>query len=88
MFFLLTIPKKLDIIYYKKFKIFNLIISNNTSPSTELLDRTIIVYMFKSTLGGDCVSKENCAYDGLTTTTLSRRLPMHLNERSFIVVHL
>ena len=46
------------IIYYKKLKTSNLIISNNSSPSTELLDSTNIVYMFKCTFG-DCVSNVN-----------------------------
>ena len=43
---------------YNKFKTSNLIISCNFSSSTELLDRTNVVYMFKCPLG-DCVSKEN-----------------------------
>ena len=34
------------------------------------------------------VSKENCAYVGLTTTTFSRRLTMHLNDTSSIASHL
>ena len=59
------------IIYYNRFKTSNLIISNNSSPSTELLDRTNVEYMFKCHLG-DCVSKENNTYVGLTTMTLSR----------------
>ena len=58
------------IIYYNKFKTSKLIISNNTSRSTELLDNTNVV-------------KENNAYVGLTSTTLSRRLTMHLNDSSF-----
>ena len=69
------------IIYYNKFKTSNLIISNNISPTTELLDTTNVVYMFKCRFG-DCVSKENNTYVGLTTTTLSRRLTMHLNVSS------
>ena len=43
--------------------------------------------MFKRPLG-DCVSKEDNAYVGLTATTLSRRLTMHLNDSSSIVFHL
>ena len=38
--------------------------------------------MFKCPLG-DCVSKEDSAYIGLTTTTLSRQLTMHLNDSNF-----
>ena len=37
--------------------------------------------MFKCLLG-DCVSKENSAYTGFPSTTLSRRLTMHLNSSS------
>ena len=43
--------------------------------------------MFKCPLG-DCIFKENNAYVGLTTTTLSRRLTMHLNDSSSIALHL
>ena len=66
------LPKK-----YNKFKTSNLIISNNTSSSTELLDRTDVVYMFKCP-SEHRVSKENNGYVGFTTTTLSIRLTMHL----------
>ena len=84
----LTLPKKVRLIlHYNKFKTSNVIISNNTSPSTELLARTNVVYMFKCPLW-DRVPKENNAYDGLTTTTLSRRLTMHLNDSSSIALHL
>ena len=41
--------------------------------------------MFKCPLG-DCVPKENNAYVGLTTTTLSRQLTMHLNDSSSIIL--
>ena len=37
---------------------------------------------------GDCVSKENNAYVGLTTTTLSRQLTIHLNDSNSIALHL
>ena len=65
----------------------NLIISNNTSLSTELLEGTNVVYMLKCPLG-DCISKENDAYVGLITTTLSRRLTMLLNDSSSIALQL
>ena len=39
------------IIYYNKFQTSNLIISNNTSLSTEYLDRTNVIFMFKCPLG-------------------------------------
>ena len=47
----------------------------------------VCVCVFKCPLG-DCVSKENSAYVGLTTTTLSRRLTMHLNDSSSIALNL
>ena len=75
------------IIYYNKFRTSNLIISNNFSPSTELLDKTNVAYMFKCPLG-DCVSKENNIYVGHTTTTLSRQLTIHLNDSRSIALHL
>ena len=43
--------------------------------------------MFKCPLV-NCVSKENNKYVGLTTTTLSRWLTMHLNDSSSIALHL
>ena len=71
------------IVYYNEFKTSNLITSKNTSPSTENHDRKNVAYMFKRPLG-DCVAKENNAYVGLTTTTHSRRLTMHLNDSTSI----
>ena len=48
MFSLPILLKKIRIIiYYNKFKTSNLIISNNSSSPTELLDRINVVYMFK-----------------------------------------
>ena len=48
---------------------------------------TNVVYMFKCFLG-DCITKENNTYVGLTTTTLPSRLTIHLNYSSFIAIHL
>ena len=74
------------IIYYNKFKTSNPpIISDNSSPFTELLDATNVVYIFKYPLGV-CVSKENNTHVGLTTTTLSRRPTMHLNDSSSYIL--
>ena len=39
------------IIYYNEFKTSNVIIFNNSSPSTELFERTNVAYMFKCPLG-------------------------------------
>ena len=85
MFFQLILQKRNKTYHLlQQIKTSNLIISNNSPPSTELLDRTNVVYMFKCPLG-DGVSNENNKYVGLTTKTLSRRLTMHLNDSSSIL---
>ena len=43
--------------------------------------------MFKCPLR-DCVSKENNAYVGFTTITLSRQLTMQINDSSSIALYL
>ena len=45
------------------------------------------IYMFKCPLG-ECFSKENNAYVGLTTTTLSRQLTVLLKDSSSLALHL
>ena len=75
------------IIYDNKFKTSNLIMSNKSSSSTELVDRTNVICMFKCSLT-DCVSIENNMYVGLTTKTLLRCLTMHRNDSSSIALHL
>ena len=74
------------IIYYNKFKTSNLVISNNSSPSIGVLQKTNVIYKFKCPLG-DCISDNNNIYVGLTSTTLSRRLTMHLSDTSSIAQH-
>ena len=71
------------IIYYNKFKTSNLVIRNNSSPSIGVLQKTNVIYKFKCPLG-DCISDNNNIYVGLTSTTLSRRLTMHLSDTSSI----
>ena len=44
-------------IYFNEFKTTNLNISNNSSSTTELLERTNLVYIFKCPLG-NCISNE------------------------------
>ena len=78
--------KKIKFIYYK-FKTSNLVIRNNSSPSIGLLQKTNAIYKFKCPLG-ECISDYNNIYVGLTSTTLSRRLTMHLSDTSSIAQHL
>ena len=75
------------IIYYNKFKTSNLVIKNNSSPSIGVLQKTNVIYQSKCPLG-DCISDNNNIYVGLTSTTLSRRLTMHLSDISSIIQHL
>ena len=74
-------------IYYNKFKTSNLVIRNNSSPLIGVLQKTNVIYKFKCPLG-DCISDNNNIYVGLTSTTLSRRLTMHLSDTSSIAQHL
>ena len=75
------------IIYHNKFKTSNLVIRNNSSPSIGVLQKTNVIYKFKCPLG-DCISDNNYIYVGLTSTTLLRRLTMHLSDTSSIAQHL
>ena len=75
------------IIYYNKFKTSNLVIRNNSSPSIGVLQKNNVIYQFKCPLG-DCISDNNNIYVGLTSTTLSRTLTMHLSDTSSIAQHL
>ena len=74
--------KKIKLIYYNKFKISNLIMKNNSSPSIGVLQKTTIIYQFKCPLRY-CIS-ENNIYVSLTSTTLSGRLTIHLSDTSSI----
>ena len=75
------------IIYYNKSKTSNFVIKNNSSPSIGVLQKTNVIYQFKCPLGY-CISENNNIYVGLTSTTLSRRLAMHLSDTSSIAQHL
>ena len=75
------------IIYYKKFKTSNLIISITLLHLLDFPIEPTSYFCLKCPLIG-YVSKENSTYVGLTTTTLSRRLTMHLNDTRSIAFHL
>ena len=72
------------IIYYNKFKTFNLIVKNNSSPQTNQLQKTNVIYKFTCPLGNCISSDPKSSYIGSTTTTLSRRLTCHLYPQSSI----
>ena len=77
------------IIYYNKFKTSNLVIRNNSPTSIGVLQKkkNNVIYQLKCPLE-ECISDNNNIYVGLTSTILSRRLTMHLSDRSSIAQHL
>ena len=66
-------------IYYRSPTTTSLIMANNMTRDKTPLKRTNIVYHFKCTKG-DCALLPTSGYIGYTTTTLSRRLTMHLQS--------
>ena len=66
-------------IYYKSPKTSSLVLRNNMTNENSPLKQTNVIYHFKCTTG-DCALLPNSGYIGMTTTTLSRRLTMHLQN--------
>ena len=75
------------IIYYNKFKTSNFVIKNLFLSFDWSFAKNNVTYQFKY-LWGDCISENNNIYVGLTSTTLSRWLTMHLSDTSSIARHL
>ena len=74
---------KLDlIIYYKNPKTAQLIMTNNTNKKTQL-NTTNVIYQFTCP-NEDCMLRST-NYIGSTTTTLSRRLTMHLTNGAILL---
>ena len=71
---------KIDILqfipYYLSNTFTKLITKNNQGPPTPPLKKTNVIYQYKCS-HGDCEHLNN-TYIGMTTTTLSRRLTMHV----------
>ena len=67
------------IIYYKNAKTKNLVMQNNIAAKRSGLQRTNVLYEF-TCLKEDCRLLQNMKYIGETTTSLSRRLTMHLQN--------
>ena len=67
------------IIYYQSPTTSKLIMTNNPSRDTTDLKATNVIYEFKCPIG-DCARRNNASYIGHTTTTLSRRITMHLQN--------
>ena len=71
-------------IYYKNRKTSNFVMKNNPFKSARQLDRKGVVYRYQCQLG-DC-KPQLSSYIGCTTTSLSRRLTMHL-QNGAIKIH-
>ena len=52
---------------------------NNLTRDNSLLKSTNVVYEYKCKIG-DCAHRRNSSYIGHTTTSLSRRMTMHLQS--------
>ena len=65
-------------IYYKSFTTTNLVCKNNQRPNPPPLQQNNVIYEYNCSTG-DC-ERLQCSYIGFTTTTLSRRLTMHLQH--------
>ena len=66
-------------IFYRSPTVTSLIMQNNVNKDKTPLKQTNVVYRYKCQ-AGDCALLPNSGYIGCTTTTLSRRLSMHLQN--------
>ena len=66
-------------VYYQTPSTSKLVMRNNTSRDTSDLKATNVIYEFQCPIG-DCARRSNSSYIGYTTTTLSRRITMHLQN--------
>jgi len=75
------------ITYYKNEKLSRMIMNNNMSRDTDKMKQTNVIYSYTCNTEG-CFPP-SCKYIGMTVTTLSRRLTMHLQQSnlSAIVKH-
>ena len=67
------------VIYYRSQKVQNLVMRNNMTRCKDDLKRTNVIYQFTCP-SEDCRSLHSGNYIGCTSTTLSRRLTMHLQD--------
>ena len=65
------------VVFYRNPKTCSLIMNNNPTRDRSLLKQSNVIYSYKCTLG-DCALRPSCKYIGHTTTSLSRRITMHL----------
>ena len=71
------------VVYYKNPTTKSLLLRNNMCNDPSILKKCNIVYHY-SCKKGDCALQNNSGYIGHTTTTLSRRITMHLQQGSIL----
>lgn len=71
------------VVYYKNPTTKSLILRNNMSNDPSMLKKCNVVYRY-TCKKGDCALHNNSGYIGYTTTTLSRRITMHLQQGSIL----
>ena len=67
------------VIYYKSATTKSLIMKNNQNTPPSKFQQCNLIYEYQCKLDG-CEHLQNSSYIGLTSTTLSRRLTLHLGE--------
>ena len=67
------------IIFYRNPTTKSLLMNNNPTRDKTMLKQCNVIYSYKCPLG-DCALRQNCKYIGLTTTSLSRRITMHVQS--------
>ena len=67
------------IIFYRNPKTRSLLMNNNPTRDKSLLKQSNVIYSYNCSIGG-CALRQNCKYIGHTTTSLSRRITMHLQN--------
>ena len=67
------------VIFYQNPTTCSLVMKNNLSCDRSPLKQSNVIYQYTCKLG-DCALRSNCNYIGLTTTSLSRRITMHLQS--------
>ena len=67
------------VVYYQTPSTSKLVMVNNMSRDSSDLKATHVIYEFRCPIG-DCARRPNSSYIGHTTTSLSRRITMHLQN--------
>jgi len=67
------------VIFYQNPTTCSLVMKNNLSCDRSPLKQSNVIYQYTCNLG-DCALRTDCNYIGLTTTSLSRRITMHLQN--------